>query len=718
MRLIFIYFFVLLVISVKAQQLAIVRGRVIDAKTKEPIPFATVFLANTFIGTRATENGFYVLKNIPFGKYDLIVSSIGYNLYSKAIAIDLSEKTADVVLTYEVKVLKEVEVKSSQSDYLRLLKIFKQNFLGSTRNAAKCTISNISDVELNYNEEDKVLNAYCDQPIVIENMALGYRLYYFLQKFRLDLKQGYCTLLGVPRFETMIPENKNQLIKWAKERERAFNGSMIHFMRSLKYSCLHENNFDIYFLEQKTLNDRFPESEKINDTLYSVIHTDEHELFNRKTLKNSILKIAYHAELQEANYDNRQGANLLPQTSYLKIKKSNLIIHDNGYYEEPLNYHLDGYLGWSTKIAEQMPVEYQKGKPLNFNEIGKEFEKDYNNDDDQLLDFDSLVGGKNSNSEFCMISGTVRNESTNQPISNAEVFFDNSMYYASSDNEGKFVLNQIPRGVYDIIVAAPGFNYIKKTIFLNGSIESSDWFIKKSESKTTLTVGVTEADIRILKFFFNGRTENSKKCKIKNINDIYFKKDKEFHVIRAYAQKPLEIENGLLGYSIVCYLKEFTYDFNKRTYIVDGAAYLKQMKALNNKQEKNWKSARMKSYKGSFQHFMQSLHERSLLKNNFLIYNEVNGQEIAIDEEFIFADRANIPLRIKVVYLSEPSEYTYDFNTFVTPTQTSYLTLTKRLLEHYPNRYLSHPVKYELKGYMNWTNVFAEMLPFDFVPTN
>ena len=423
MRLIFTYFFFLLAISVKAQQLGTLKGRVIDSKTKEPVPFATVFLANTFIGTRTAENGFYVLQNIPSGKYDLIISSIGYEFFSKAIAIDVPETKADIELTHEVKVLREVVVKSSQSDYLRLLRIFKRNFLGETRNASKCTITNISDVELNYNEEDKVLTAYSDHPLVIENKALGYRLYYFLQKFKLDLKQGYCTLLGVPRFETMIPENKNQLTKWAKESARAFNGSMIHFMRSLKYSCLHENNFDIYFLEQKVPNqeDKFPESERINDTLYSVIQTSENELLNRKTLKNSILKIVYNAERQEINYDNKQGANLLPQASYLKVKRNNLVIRDNGYYEEPQNYHLDGYLGWSTKIAEQMPVEYQQGKPLSFDEIVKDFDKEYESLE-QLITFDSLVV-KNSISEYSKISGTVRDELTHEPISNAEVFF-------------------------------------------------------------------------------------------------------------------------------------------------------------------------------------------------------------------------------------------------------------------------------------------------------
>ena len=49
----------------------------------------------------------------------------------------------------------------------------------------------------------------------------------------------------------------------------------------------------------------------------------------------------------------------LPQTSYLKFKRDQLVIHDNGYYENPLSFYMEGYLEWSEKIAELMPLEYQ-----------------------------------------------------------------------------------------------------------------------------------------------------------------------------------------------------------------------------------------------------------------------------------------------------------------------------------------------------------------------
>jgi len=43
-----------------------VRGRVRDAKTSEPLPFANVYLNNTTIGTAADESGDYLLKMYPW----------------------------------------------------------------------------------------------------------------------------------------------------------------------------------------------------------------------------------------------------------------------------------------------------------------------------------------------------------------------------------------------------------------------------------------------------------------------------------------------------------------------------------------------------------------------------------------------------------------------------------------------------------------------------
>ncbi|HLZ15759.1 MAG TPA: carboxypeptidase-like regulatory domain-containing protein, partial [Cyclobacteriaceae bacterium] len=70
--------------TARAQLQSSISGRVIDAKTKEPLPGAVIFLAHTSIGVSADNNGFFILDRIPPGKYDLTATMLGYKLWSGA----------------------------------------------------------------------------------------------------------------------------------------------------------------------------------------------------------------------------------------------------------------------------------------------------------------------------------------------------------------------------------------------------------------------------------------------------------------------------------------------------------------------------------------------------------------------------------------------------------------------------------------------------------
>ena len=54
-------------------------GHVIDATTKEHIPYATITIEGTTIGCAADGTGHYNINNIPLGDHKIVVSAIGYN---------------------------------------------------------------------------------------------------------------------------------------------------------------------------------------------------------------------------------------------------------------------------------------------------------------------------------------------------------------------------------------------------------------------------------------------------------------------------------------------------------------------------------------------------------------------------------------------------------------------------------------------------------------
>lgn len=56
----------------------IISGEVRDAVTKQPLPGANIIIVGTNIGAACDENGYYVIKNVFPGKYNLKASMIGY----------------------------------------------------------------------------------------------------------------------------------------------------------------------------------------------------------------------------------------------------------------------------------------------------------------------------------------------------------------------------------------------------------------------------------------------------------------------------------------------------------------------------------------------------------------------------------------------------------------------------------------------------------------
>src|SRR6056297_1548338 len=61
-------------------------GHVVDTDG-EHIPFATVILKNTTIGTATDETGHFQLINMPVGKYKVNASSIGYKEKEKEVEL-------------------------------------------------------------------------------------------------------------------------------------------------------------------------------------------------------------------------------------------------------------------------------------------------------------------------------------------------------------------------------------------------------------------------------------------------------------------------------------------------------------------------------------------------------------------------------------------------------------------------------------------------------
>ena len=72
-----------------------VSGRVIDAKTKKPIPDVILLINGAGVGTHSDASGCYSLKKLPEGKYTFVASCVGYKSVKKDFEVS-SKKSAEV----------------------------------------------------------------------------------------------------------------------------------------------------------------------------------------------------------------------------------------------------------------------------------------------------------------------------------------------------------------------------------------------------------------------------------------------------------------------------------------------------------------------------------------------------------------------------------------------------------------------------------------------
>jgi hypothetical protein len=221
-----------------------ITGVVQDSVTHEPLPFSSVFLANTTLGATTNENGQFVLDRVPKGTYDIVGSYVGYRLSKQSITVAAGATAPAITLQLASSgpQLGEVVVKADANQEANYRK-FTDLFVGRTAFSKQCRITNAGDVDIEFNDTTKNLTATTDSYVQVENKALGYRLKYFGMRFQYNEASEAVSYEGQTVFEEMKPKDEKQRRQWLANRLAAYNGSQTHFLKSVYDNKLKENNF-------------------------------------------------------------------------------------------------------------------------------------------------------------------------------------------------------------------------------------------------------------------------------------------------------------------------------------------------------------------------------------------------------------------------------------------------------------------------------------------
>jgi hypothetical protein len=149
--------FLLCSIFLNAQKVLL--GTILSKDSKMPIVSASIFLSNTSIGAISKDNGDFVLQSFPEGRFDLVVSIIGYETYTTTIASNAIPTKLIILLTPKVKELQEVIVTPYEKNgWEKWGEFFMENLIGKTPNATACKLLNQEVVHFRFDKKKNILN--------------------------------------------------------------------------------------------------------------------------------------------------------------------------------------------------------------------------------------------------------------------------------------------------------------------------------------------------------------------------------------------------------------------------------------------------------------------------------------------------------------------------------------------------------------------------------
>ena len=328
-----------------------VTGYVLDSATREPLPLVSVYCQNTTLGTATSREGAFSI-NLKSGGYDLVFSFTGYQTQT----VRVKENThLEVLLVKEDKSLGEVILRTSNeipNGWEKYGDFFLKNFIGTTPNAAKTTLENPEVLKFYFSRKHNKLKVMADEPLRISNAALGYRLTYQLDSFIYQYNTDLNTYRGYCFFTEMEGEDSLREV-WSRERQKAYEGSKLHFLRSYYDSTLTEDGWIIDLQDEKN-EKKYSKIDPYDSSYYGALDsTMQIELwFPRK------ITVTYTKKHMELQYLKK--ANLPRNVPFLisfVVLNDAIAVTQNGWYYDQKDWVNQGYWSWKN-LADQLPYDY------------------------------------------------------------------------------------------------------------------------------------------------------------------------------------------------------------------------------------------------------------------------------------------------------------------------------------------------------------------------
>ncbi len=308
----------------------------VDYKTQEPIETVSIYFDNSTIGTITNSSGKFSLSYNDAIQSPLIISFMGYQ---KEIILDYrSRKNIIIQLKESINNLNEIVVNADDGlTRKQKLKIFRKQFLGFSNAAKSCKILNEDDLILRYDKKISRLTANGKSPIIFKNRKLQYTVTYDINEFEIDFnyveeKNNIFTVRSVLMQGTTFYENLENFNEKAakKNRDKAYNGSILEFMRALYNRDLASKGYRI-----------FQCGFQVSPWEFIKIEPVENSNLKQLCLEKSIT-ILYEKDKQ----------------SEMQLLIPEILIDYYGNFSNPSQVFFSGFMG-NQRMGDLLPMDYK-----------------------------------------------------------------------------------------------------------------------------------------------------------------------------------------------------------------------------------------------------------------------------------------------------------------------------------------------------------------------
>jgi|GEM_PF-748701 len=311
-------------------------GRVYRQDTDSAIVNASVYYSGSTTGTVTNSKGEFILQ-AKSGQVPLVISCVGY----QTAEVKNYHPGQDIKVFLKPKQfeLQGVTVTSDGMSREEKVRIFTREFIGTSKYAKSCTITNIDDVDLFYDRKNKTLTAESSKPIIINNQLLGYHITYYLDHFKRTPTN--IAFAGNYIFKDVATADDQKKIN--NNRGDAYEGSRMQFIRALWHRSIKSSGFKIYRSNYTRLT--------------------EDSIIARDSAREQYLYLAKRVIVEQ-----RFNGGMLTYTSLIPVTKFSYIDKD-GFYGAGIRWA--GRLGYQ-RIGDLLPFEYQPPE----NEVKKQQDND------------------------------------------------------------------------------------------------------------------------------------------------------------------------------------------------------------------------------------------------------------------------------------------------------------------------------------------------------